>query len=248
MQFDILQKLFASYIYDDEQSIVSEILVKNGTCKTRLNIYKNNVLQNLINALKTTYPAVLAEVEEQDFNLLARQYIKTYKPTSGDLNDYGGHMDELIFSRHDNIPLAELAKLEWLYHLVFFAEDAKAMDVTSLANIPAESYEQLKFSLHPSVRLMKSPYPVYQIWKSHKDNELFNDEEEDSYNYLIYRKGFLLQTIQLPLSDFIFISSLKKGDALYEAYLASSQEDEAFDLMVTIHKLVMDGVITGVTY
>ena len=60
----------------------------------RLGIYRGNVVANAHKAIASAYPVVRKIVGEGFFEGLAREYLRPYPSTSGDLNAYGERLPE----------------------------------------------------------------------------------------------------------------------------------------------------------
>jgi hypothetical protein len=248
MQFEALQQLFTDYVYQD---IDGEILAAAGTSQKRLDIYKNNVLSNLINALKNAYPALLTELGENDFTSLAQQYVVYNKPVSGNLDEYGSDMFRLLFSFNEQPWLSDLARLEWACHEAFFSSDPNHVNTEELTKIPADAYEQLMFKLHSATKLLQSDYPIYQIWKNSKNGIKFTEKQcliKEESNLIIFMRDFQLQIEPLSISEFAFLSSLKDDQPLISAYEAAIAHEESFDLVLNLYKWVVNGVFTECLY
>ena len=64
--------------------------------------------------------------------------------------------------------LPDVARLEWAINESYHAVDAKILDPQLIAAVPIARYADLMFILHPSCRLVASPYPIEGIWRANQ--------------------------------------------------------------------------------
>src|SRR5512134_2655165 len=132
----------------------------------RLAIYRNNVVHNYCEALRAVFPVVERLVGEEFFGHAARRYALACPSRSGDIQAFGESFPEFLAALPGaaGLPyLRDTARLEWLVHEAFHAAEHPGVDLELLAGVPAERYPELRFALHPSCRLLASPYPVHRI-------------------------------------------------------------------------------------
>ena len=61
--------------------------------------------------------------------------------------------------------LPDVARLEWAIDQANIAADAAPFDLSALASVAPDALGEMRFQLHPSARLIASPYPVLRIWQ-----------------------------------------------------------------------------------
>ena len=135
----------------------------------RFGIYVDNLLQTMNSSLRLSFPATHRLVGEDYFYQCVRGYVRSHPSTSGDLWHAGAAFPLYLRSLHPAGRyhyLADVAQLEWACQEVLTAADHDALDLARLAEVPAERYENLRFQLHPAVRLFASDYPVLHIWQA----------------------------------------------------------------------------------
>ena len=62
-----------------------------------------------------------------------------------------------------------MARLEWLFHEIYHEADVDGMELGALGQVAPDQYEQLVFQLNPASRLMRSRFPVSEIWRVNQD-------------------------------------------------------------------------------
>ncbi len=165
-----IQSAFTNALRDSD-SAPPQGLTSHSTPRPqrRFHIYRNNVYSSLAETLGKRYPAVRRLVGEAFFRGLARAFIDDHPPTSPVLIEYGEGFAAFLsdFAPVADLPyLADVARLEWLYHRAYHAPDAVPLGPEELGTIPPEAVADTTFRLHPSLGLIRSDYPVYSIWRT----------------------------------------------------------------------------------
>ena len=107
------QKSFAEFIKTGDMTQLSTFLVSQGKLdvETGLDIYLNNYIVNLTQALRDTFPACEKVVGEEVFCHLAKRYIKKEPPEKPLLSNYGGNFPVFLGAVSFAEPLPFLAEL-----------------------------------------------------------------------------------------------------------------------------------------
>ncbi len=198
-----LQQAFTQEIFQETGPGISHAIRANGLSGVRrLQIYRNNMVTSLTEALQAIYPVIQRLVGEGFFAYAANQYLHQHPSTSGNLHDFGHAFSEFLRTFEPTSTMAyipDVADLEWAYHSVFHAADHSPLDLTALAQIPQERHEELKFQLHPASRLLCSEYPILRIWQVNQDD--YNGDQTVDLNQggvklLITRQTNLVIQIQ----------------------------------------------------
>ncbi len=134
-QLKKIQASFADYIYaNNDSSILPEIIADGVNEKARLQIYKDNVLINLTESLKSKYPVICKLVSEKFFNYAASEFIKKHPPITGNVEEHGEKFSDFLISFEPVKNLAylpDIAKIEWARHVIYFASNSPAEYVFS---------------------------------------------------------------------------------------------------------------------
>ena len=141
----------------------------------RLRIYRNNMLENFVSSLRSTFPVVARLGGQEYFSAAARRYHGAHPSRSGDLLYVGAGFQEFLATQHamDGFDyLADVARLEWICQEAICTETRPSLDLHALSAVAAEDYDSLRFIVHPSLRLFLSRYPCLRIWQTHSDGEL----------------------------------------------------------------------------
>lgn len=238
----VLQRRFAQALKQRDSALLDGYLVMDpGRTSGRLSIYANNHEFGLEEALAAVFPAVQRLVGEACFAALARPHVQTTPMRSGNVNDYGEHFATHIETSalHRDLPwLADIARLEWLWHSLFHAEDAdprRAAVLTAIAALDDATLAQLHLGLIPAARLYASPYPALQIWRANLGQAATEvvSLDEGGVKCIGLRTGLQLQFELLGDIEYTFLDALAQQPLLAAAELALKR-DPSFNLTATL--------------
>jgi hypothetical protein len=232
-----------------QRDFLAEVFGQGEPARAGLATYRRNVLANLHGALASTYPVVRRLVGDAFFREAAERFARAQPSTSGDLHLYGGEFPAFLaaypFARE--LPwLSDVARLEWACHESFHAAEAPAFDGGALAAVPEERHGQIRFRLHPAVRLVASPHPVMAIWEANQPERDGTPEvSEGADHVMVWRAGSVARVERLAPAQWRLVAGLARGDTLEEA-LDAAGPDAAGDLLAPLlARLAADAVLAG---
>lgn len=145
----------------------------------RLNVYRHNSRISCAEALGGIYPAVRRVLGGDYFDQIADLFWDAYPSDSGDLRRYGCALAEFLalYPPLAGLPyLPDLARLEWAWHESFHAADAAALGAAALrARFAHGGHAVAELALHPAVRLLRSDYPLAELWAFALDRHTAGD-------------------------------------------------------------------------
>lgn len=224
-----------------------------GTYASGLSAYANNCLFNRADALADAFPTVKQLVGDDFFGAMARSHARTAPSTSGDLHRYGEAFADFIasFPPASELPyLADTARLDWLCHRAYFAEDSGSFDLGRLAEVPAEEHGALHFMIAPAVGLLVSPWPVASLWRAHRpegdaDWGEFPSPDQGGEWALCWRdRQHQVRVRRLAEAEHAFLAACRDRLPLAEALERALDADEEFDLGMSLQGWIVDQVIT----
>ena len=228
-----------------------EALYSQAPCDAGLEIYRRNMLANLGNSLEATFPVVLRLVGDVFFREAARQFVRGHPSHSGDLNEYGRDFADFLaaYSHARSLPyLADVARLEWACHESDQSADGSPFDLASLASVPPEAYERIRFTLHPAVRLVRSSHPIEAIWSA---NQVQSDgtpqRVEGPDAVVVSREAGTVRVHVAGDNEWAFLSALANGATLAQASAGLDDDTAAAFLAEGLARLVREGLIGGFT-
>ena len=159
---------FARALLDAEAAVPEWIEGRDGGgAERRFSVYRNNVYASLVDVLAGRFPVSAKLVGDVFFSAMARIYVAKTPPDSAVLLRYGGGFADFVagFPPATPVPyLADVVRLEWAWHGAYHAADAEPLPQEALAAFGPRA-ERLALTLHPSLRLVRSDYPVVTIWE-----------------------------------------------------------------------------------
>lgn len=217
----------------------------------RINVYRNNTTILLIDALATNFPVVAALVGDAFFAQMARAFLRTHPPQSPCLFEYGDTFADFIetFPGAQELPyLADVARLEWARVEVFNATDANALDAAQLSGIHEDEYGWLTFAIHPAMRVVSSPFPIFAIWDlHHSGTDTTVDLGLGGEAVLITRPGMGVDVTLLGPGEDAFILDLAYGERLGNAFAHAQSNCATFNAAHALSLLLSQGAFRAHT-
>lgn len=216
----------------------------------RFAIYRNNVYASLTSALRSRFPVVARLVGEEFFAAAARQFVASHPPRSPVLLAYGAEFPGFLAALDaaaDLLYLADVARLEWLQAEAFHAADAAPLAAEALAALPFEHADRLILALHPAVRVLASPYPVFSIWRTNaRDKDVVPiDASAAPEAVLVTRPGLRVELLKIPHGLAALIAALAVRTPLLAAARHALAAEAAFSLQHGLAAMIEAGVIVG---
>lgn len=214
------QSEFAAALLDPRKACPPGLVCGNGADpQGRFAVYRNNVLSSLIGALADNYPVVVQLVGEEFFRAMAGIHVQSSAPRSPLMSDYGDDFAQFIerFEPAASVPyLADVAQLERLQMQAWHAADAAPMAAERIVEMLSSPtcVEHLKIGLHPSLRLLRSPFAVVNIWGAHQHETPMPFDTFPGQNALVLRNGLNVEVLAISDDAYRFISSLEEGLSL----------------------------------
>jgi hypothetical protein len=213
-----------------------EVMSNDISVQGRLDIYRNNVIGGLIDVVMTRYPIVEILVGVEFARAMARSYILSAPPQSGNLNEYGTDYPAFIaqFPAAKSLPyLADMAQLEALEHLAYYAPDATLITLENAQlYLPQILSDTASLGLHPSAGLLQSDYALADLkafsLNSEQSDAVFDISAAGQY-VLVWRFGFSVELITLSRGEYSFLSVLHTGAGLNAALQSALSDDADFN-------------------
>jgi len=167
---------------------------------SQLDIYADAYVMRLAEALRSNYPAVQRALGDEDFDLMARDYLHLHPSAHASIRWLGDSLARFLRDREPYrqvLALSELAFFEWAIRHTLDAADADRLTVDSLLSVKVQQWGDLRFDLHPSVTRLSLQWNVPQLWRGL--TEVTSAQTEESIepvrqpgHWLIYRKPDLV--------------------------------------------------------
>jgi len=216
----------------------------------RLEIYRNNTILGLTDALAAAYPVVAKLVGELFFARLAANFIHAYPPKRAPMLMYGTEMPMFLTGygpAAELVYLADVARLEAAWNHAYHAEEAEPLPVETLQSFPQEELGQLRLSLHPSLRYVASDYPILDIWRANQPEAKTDGIirlDGGPQRLVVYRPEADVFIRPLSLGTFSFLMALGAGQPLETAWDSALTMDDSFSIHMELTALLAGKVFT----
>jgi len=251
-----VQAGFVDALRRSEAAVPEAIATKDGKpVKRRFDVYRNNVAAGMIGALRATFPAVEKLVGGDFFAASARVYLDQDPPRSPLLFRYGETFSDFLdgFPPAAKTPyLGDVARLEWARLQAHHAADATSLAIDALAPFleadagRSSDVGKLKLSLHPSLHLITSRWPVFSLWAASTGlGKSENVDMKRPERALVIRPELVVETRLLPETGAAFIKALGDGATLEEAAIGVMEIDIGFDLAEHLQGLFAVGAVSA---
>jgi len=249
-----VQAEFAAALLDPAAVVPGTVADPEGKpTPRRFAVYRNNVTVGLVNTVSGSFPAVKRIVGDDFFAAMAIAYVRAEPPTSPVLLEYGNGFADFIagFEPAGSLPyLADVARIEWAWHEAYHAAEAQSLGPDDLAGIAESDLPALIFSMHPTLRVVRSVYPTLIIWRMNTNDEpvVPVDLGAGGEDTVIVRPEATVDVRHLPAGGAIFIETLAEGRTLSEAAERAAESDEGFDLSASIAGLIDAGAVVDYSF
>ncbi|WJV64296.1 DNA-binding domain-containing protein [Pectobacteriaceae bacterium C52] len=239
------QHAFYDALRDPDAPMPPDLFTWNGSSpRARFDVYRNNVMVSLIDALADTFPVTQQLVGEPFFRAMSALYITHHPPRSPILADYGATLPRFIadFPPAASVPyLADIATLEVLLVRAYHAADCVLSSHDHLVAALSDTtlLSDLRVGLHPSLGLLNSPYAIVSIWAAHQDTGSLADiNPYQTEHALIIRPALEVNVLSIDNGTALFLAQLQQGASLGQALTQVQQHISDFDLITTLSLLI----------
>ncbi len=207
----------------------------------RLAIYRNNVIVGLVSALEARFPATRKIAGEDFFKGAAKLFAVTQPPRSPLMMFYGDAFPAFLadFEPAREVPyLADVARLESARTRAYHAAGALPLMPAALSGVALDTLAGSCFTLHPSVEIVASDYPIVTIWAMNSGEiDLAPITDWRGEDALVSRPGFDVEVRRLSPGVKTFLQNLAARNPLGEAAAAALAANPRFDLAANLAAL-----------
>ena len=198
--------------------------------------------------METAFPVIRKLIGDQNFKGLAGIFLRQYPPASPLLMFYGDKMPGFLetFEPLKKLPyLADVARLELSLRESYHAADAKPFDPTALQSLNEEQLAMARVTFAPSVRLIRSRYPIHGIWQMNMVEGAPKPAPQGE-NVLVSRPEFdPIQTVLAP-GNGLFVQNLMAGVPFGDALETVTQKVPDFNLSKALVQLIQSAAIESI--
>lgn len=241
---------FASALLDPERALPAGLVGPDGEPSARrFAVYRNNVFVGLTDALRAGFPCVARLVGDEFFAAIARVFAAVTPPGSPVLLHYGAEFPDFIasFAPAASLPyLADVARIERAATEAYHEREAAPLSPSALAGVPPGQAAMLRLRLHPSVRLLRSAFPAFTIWRmNNADGTPAPVDLSEAQDTMVLRPDAEVDVRQVHPASHDFVAALGQGLTLSQAMEAALAANGNFNLSENLRELISIGVFVG---
>lgn len=244
---------FAAAVLDPDRDVPQGIGRANGGDPLQaFNVYRNNVVVSLAEALKAAFPITSQLLGEGLQRALMADYARAHPPKSAVMAHYGHGFADFL-RQHTATKarpfLADMAAMERLRLDSYHAADAAVFDGSILATLDPDVLAAGSFALHPATRIFISRFPIasiYAIELAQSRGEMPAEGRhtinmKESQAVLITRPAYEVFINPIGLGDAAFLNACSAGASFDEAAEAGFEADTLFDLQTALSLALTSG-------
>ena len=240
------QLVFARALLDPGARIPSGLRRPDGTpAIRRFDIFRNNVVASLVDALAESFCVTKAIVGETFFCAMAREFVRAHPPQTPCVVDYGDRFPQFIdaFGPVRGLSyLGDVARLEVARRQSFHAADDAVADPACLAELDGPTLLAVRMSMRASTAIVCSSHPLWSIWR-HNTTDDSSSVVPAGEDVLVSRPADRVLFHRLPAGSAVFLERLARGDMLGEAVDDCDGVDLAASLTVILDARALKEII-----
>lgn len=215
----------------------------------RFDVYRNNVVMSLKEALSQSFPVIEKLLGVQNFSSLAGLYVREHPPADPRMMLYGAEFPAFLegFKPLAHLSyLGDVARLELAQRSSYHARDAAPIDPAVFSTLPPEMLARAQVHFVPAVHTLRSPWPILDIWHFNMTDGAPKPAAR-AQDVLIARQEFDPSLHALPAGGADLIEALRAGILLGDALENIEQIHPDFDFPSLLGLLLQTGAIGAVT-
>lgn len=141
---------------------------QNRPAGRRYGVYRNNVTVSLRDALAEGFPSIVKLIGRDNFDHVARAYLRQSPPGSPLMMYYGTGLPEFIASltQLSHLPyLRDVARIDVAMRQSYHAEDSIGIDPSELQALGEKALLAARMTFAPSMILLRAQWPSGSIWR-----------------------------------------------------------------------------------
>jgi hypothetical protein len=235
------------------QRVLDTLVGEDARNRNRLALYRGNLTGTWRKVLASAYPVVRALVGDEFFVALSREYGLADPSGSGDLNQFGHRMADLLASWPPSAPyryLADIARLEWAVHRAYFAADSLPWSAEQWARHTPDMLEAASISLHPAVALLRTSTCAADIWVAYQgagSEPVIHDIDAPQW-IVVTRPHWAPEVQAVTPAAFEMLEALRRGESLGAALDIALTYDRDFDFGATWRSWIEQKIVIAAAF
>lgn len=216
----------------------------------RLNVYRNNYVKSISDALASGYPAIEKLVGTAFFERMVADYIQLSPPASRSLVAYGHDFPAFVrtYEPAGTVPyLAAVAYLDRAWLESSIAADSEVMHPRDFAAIDPDQLGRFTAPFIPSVRIVRQDWVAYDVWFSNRftDGRTVLDVRRGSQIILFTRPDLEVVHRVLTAEEANFFELVGGGAPILTALEQLAQEMPDIDAASLAATLIGASILAG---
>jgi hypothetical protein len=202
---------------------------------------------SLIELLAARHPVTRRLAGESSFRIVARRFINSDPPTAPVPDSFGDNFPRYIRSMGNAACIeyvADVAELETLRWKARYAPNVQPIAASGLSSLRTERLKGLRVTLHPSVCLVQSRFPIVTTWENNQPNEDGDGliERWAGEAALVARPLLEVEVRRLPFGGYAFLRAISEGKTVAMAVRIATEIAPTFDIVSNL-KLIEDALL-----
>lgn len=219
---------------------------QNRPAGRRYGVYRNNVTVSLRDALAEGFPAIVGLIGRENFDHVARAFLRQSPPTSPLMMHYGAGFPGFLTTVEQlaHLPyLADVARMDVAMRQSYHAADSTGIDPAALQALDEDKLLATRFTFAPSMILLRSRWPIGSIWHyTLREGPKPTGTAED---VLILRAEYDPEPVILGPGAADVVTALQQQTPFGTALEAA---DDQFDLAALLNILLTRNAITALNH
>lgn len=225
-----------------------------ASAEERVHVYVEGYRLRLLEVLEDNFPGLHGLLGDEQFDQMGRAYIAAHPSTHASVRWFSQHLPEFLSGTppYDAHPhLAEMAAFEWAQGLAFDSKDVAPLDMQALAMVPPETWGQVKFQFHPSLRRLDLESNMPKFWQALTAEEVPPAiSGGEPMAWLVWRKDLDTHWRSLSEDEAAMLDMARHGASFGELCEGLCQwhapESVAMQAASYLKLWLSDGLITGI--
>ncbi|MBE9559427.1 MAG: putative DNA-binding domain-containing protein [Proteobacteria bacterium] len=214
-----------------------------------LDIYRNNTHGARLKSLEITYPVCRKILGNETFHLIAQQYVIEGTEGSSDLNHFGEsfnlHIRSLLAAgrlAEEYCYLTDLIAFEYKMHDAYYADTDPIFPFKQFEQ-KVDNGQSIYFKTSSALALIVSEYPVYEIWRSNKEQQHAGEIKpiDGKQHLLVYRDEYKSSIAVINNNEYSILKAIINNLSLQEII-----NNTNFDINNVLPVLITNRWIVGI--
>ena len=166
-----------------------------------LAIYREAYTARLAAALRDNYLVLHRAMGDDEFDALAQAYIRARPSNHASIRWFGDRLADFLADEYsEQVPhpaMVDFARMDWALRGAFDGPSAPLLTLEHVKAVPAQDWADLRFHLHPTVRLQSLDWAIEPAWRALRAHDPESGEpapeldepQPSAHHLLIWREG-----------------------------------------------------------